>query len=209
MGTSKMKGQVLSMNTEFNKPMEQEERVGLGVLGAFLFALAGGVCLVLLSLAGYIAALSGIIGVFCAIKGYTLFAKKESTRGIVIACIMTAVVLIIAWYIAVALQLTIDMKADFDAGKADYYVSFGESLLLSIFVIIEVPVLLLDLLLSLLFAALGCGGYVSNMIKRKKAMEAHQAAVAAAKAKAEAQAAQDFAYATDDAYSSNDAEGQS
>lgn len=60
---------------------ERAGRVILGLLGAFLFSLAGGLCWFTLYRLNLISAISGIVGVVCAIKGYSLFAKKESVGG--------------------------------------------------------------------------------------------------------------------------------
>ena len=62
---------------------EVEENVLFGIIGAFLFSLVGGVLYYVLYQIGYLAAISGIVGVVCALKGYAFFAKKESKRGIV------------------------------------------------------------------------------------------------------------------------------
>ena len=81
-----------------NEQQDREENVLFGIVGAFLFALAGGILYYVLYQIGYLAGISGLIGVICAIKGYSFFAKKESVRGIIIAIIMAVIVLVIAWY---------------------------------------------------------------------------------------------------------------
>ena len=67
-----------------NPPLPREkERILAGTLGALLFALAGGVLWYVLYQFGFLAGISGLVGVVCAIKGYSIFAKKESIKGLV------------------------------------------------------------------------------------------------------------------------------
>jgi len=80
-----------------NENSEIKENVLAGIVGAFLFSLAGGVLWFLLYQIGFVAGISGLVGAVCAIKGYSVFAKKESTKGIIISLIVTLVVMIIAW----------------------------------------------------------------------------------------------------------------
>ncbi|MBO5767302.1 MAG: hypothetical protein J6R49_02135, partial [Clostridia bacterium] len=56
----------------------KQENVLAGIVGALLFSLAGGIVWFLLYQIGFLAAISGIIGVVCAIKGYAIFGKRES-----------------------------------------------------------------------------------------------------------------------------------
>ena len=84
-----------------------KENVLAGVVGAFLFSLVGGILWFVLYQIGYLAAISGLIGVICAVKGYTFFAKtkNESIRCLVISIITTVVVLAISWYFCVAYDI--------------------------------------------------------------------------------------------------------
>jgi hypothetical protein len=67
------------------QPIEQkQENVVAGIFGALLFSLAGGIIWFLLYQIGYLAAISGIVGVICAIKGYGIFGKRESVKGVII-----------------------------------------------------------------------------------------------------------------------------
>ena len=60
--------------------IETRENTAAGIVGAFLFSLVGGILWFVLYQVGYLAAISGFVGVICAVKGYTFFskAKKES-----------------------------------------------------------------------------------------------------------------------------------
>ena len=86
------------MDNGFNPVQEKKENVLLGIIGAFLFSLAGAVVWVLLDLVNFIAAISGLVGVFCAIQGYRIFAGKLSKKGIIISVIIAFLVLAAAWY---------------------------------------------------------------------------------------------------------------
>ena len=52
-----------------NKPTTANENVLAGVVGAFLFSLVGGILWFVLYQIGYVASVSGLVGVVCAVKG--------------------------------------------------------------------------------------------------------------------------------------------
>ncbi len=176
-----------------NKPLgapEVEENVLFGVVGAFLFSLVGGIVYVVLNMAGFLSALSGLIGVVCAIKGYAFFAKKETKRGVIISVIMAAVVIVIAWYVSFCLDMVAAYQIWFEEGEVDYAPTIFEYLPFGFYDLTVNPMYFVDLLLSLALGAVGCGSYVAQMIKRQKAIAAHQAAQAETQALADAQAEQ-------------------
>ena len=76
----------------------KKERIALGILGAFLFSLAGGLVWVLLNIAGFLAGLSGFIGVVSAVYGYKIFAGKLTKKGVIISIVFAFIVLVAAWY---------------------------------------------------------------------------------------------------------------
>ncbi|MBR6744037.1 MAG: hypothetical protein IKM00_02325, partial [Clostridia bacterium] len=80
--------------------IETKENVLAGAVGAFLFSLVGGILWFVLYQIGYVAALSGLVGVICAVKGYTFFAKtkNESKTCLVLSVIIAVLVLAISWY---------------------------------------------------------------------------------------------------------------
>ena len=119
----------MNQNLNLGRQPDVKENVLLGVLGAFLFALAGGALWFVLYLVGFIAALSGLVGVICAIKGYSLFAKKESVKGIVIAVVMTLLVIVIAWYFCLSYDAYIAHQQWFEEGEIDYTITFLDALL--------------------------------------------------------------------------------
>lgn len=180
----------MNTNNKYQASPATEENVLFGVVGAFLFSLVGGLVYVVLNMAGFLSALSGLIGVVCAIKGYSFFAKKESKRGVVISVIMAAVVIIIAWYVCFCLDMVEAYQYWLETGEVDYAPTFFEYLPFGFYDLTVNPVYFVDLLLSLALGAVGCGSYISQMVKRQKAIKAQQEAQAATQALADAQAAQ-------------------
>lgn len=161
----------------YNNIQENEENVVAGIVGALLFALVGGVLWFLLYQVGYIAAISGFIGIICAMKGYSFFAKRESKKGIVIAIIATVLVMIIAWYICLANDIYITYKEWFANGEVDYAPTFFEAVR-NAYLFLEEPAVaaayLKDLGIGLLFCALGAISSVSKALKRIKTQKAEQ-----------------------------------
>ena len=113
------------MNQQPTHSRVSDKLVPLGVLGAFLFALVGGVVYYVLWSLNIIAALSGIICVICAIKGYEIFARESSKTGIIAAVVVSAVVMILAWYYCYCTDMQAYYQGLFDAGKVDFVPSMG------------------------------------------------------------------------------------
>lgn len=103
-----------------------KENFLLGIIGAFIFSLAGGVAWYILYQLGYIAGLSGIIGVICAIKGYKVFAKKESVKGVVVAVIVSILVIVAAWYLCIATDIAKAYDNWYESGDSWYKLTFME-----------------------------------------------------------------------------------
>ena len=131
-----------------------------------------------------------ITAYFGAIKGYTFFAKGESKRGLIISVVIAAVVLIIAWYISFCLDMVEAYQIWFEQGEVEYAPTFFEYLPFAHYDLMVNPAYFVDLLISLALGAVGCGSYVSQMLKRQKAVAAQQAAQAATQELLDAQAAQ-------------------
>ncbi len=145
-----------------------EENVLFGVIGAFLFSLAGSILYVLLSRIGYIAAVSGLVAVVCAIKGYTFFAKAETKRGVIISVIIAALMLILAWYISFCLDMVDAYAVWYETGEVDYAPTIFEYLPYGFYDLTVNLVYFIDLALSLVLGAVGCGSYVASLLKRQK-----------------------------------------
>ncbi len=178
----------MNNNTTFIK--EQENTLA-GVVGAFLFSLVGGILWFVLYQIGYLAAISGFVGVICAVKGYTFFAKtkNESVKCVVISAVMTTLVLIISWYFCVAYDIYYVFNEAFAAGEIDFTYTFFEAVQVTPYMLLEDTEVLVaylkDLGIGLLFAVLGVVYYLSIREKRMKAEAAKAAAEAAVAASLE------------------------
>ena len=177
------------MNDYNVNAIEEKENVLAGIVGAFLFSLVGGVLWFLLYQIGYLAAISGIVGVICAVKGYTFFTKtkRESVKCLVISVIIAILVLAIAWYLCVANDIRIAYEEWYLAGEVDFTVTFFEAVGLVPLFFTEPEILsayLGDLFMGILCAGIGVASY---LISRKKRKDAEAAAAEAAKRAQEAQ----------------------
>ena len=167
---------VTLMNTNNKAPVTLEpkqENVLAGAVGAFLFSLAGGLAWFGLYQIGFLAGISGILGIICALKGYAIFAKKESIKGVVISVIMTVIVLIIAWYLCVALDVCEAYKMWYEQGEVDFTLTYGESVAVAYLFLFDSATwgYWLDLLIGLAFCAFGIIPNVKQAIAKAK-MEA-------------------------------------
>lgn len=167
-----------------------KENVLAGAVGAFLFSLVGGILWFVIYQLGYLASISGLVGVICAVKGYTFFAKtkNESVKCLVISTVIAIAVLAIAWYLCVAYDIYLVYQEWYAAGEVDFTYTFFESVQVVPYFFQESDILiayLKDLGMGLVFAALGIVSYLASREKKKK----QQAAMEAAKAAAEAEQA--------------------
>ena len=179
------------MNEQHTPLIKQpKENLLFGIVGAFLFSLVGGGLYYILYQIGFYASISGVIGIVCAIKGYSFFSGGESKRGIVVSVVTTVLVIMLAWYLCVAGDVYNAYQGWFADGEIDYTLTYFECVRVAYLFIMEIPEYLLDLALSLLFAGLGCWGYVSNLLKRRRAQAAFVAQQAETQAKLNAQAEQ-------------------
>lgn len=153
----------------------RKERVALGVLGALLFSLAGVVVYYVFWSINIIAALSGIICVICAIKGYQIFSGANTKRGIIIAVAVSAVMLVLAWYICCCADIRAYWEAAFEAGEAEYVPTLWVCLLYGYLDIPANPGYLVDLVLSLAMSGLGCWGYVTRSLRMQEEAAAKKA----------------------------------
>ena len=151
------------------------ENTVAGAVGAFLFALAGGLLWVLLSRIGVIAGINGVVGVVCAIKGYKVFGKAESKKGVIIAVIMTVIVMILAWYASFAWDCLDAHKQWYQDGEIDYVPTYFECLRFGYIYFEDGELLgtyIKDLVIGLAFCAIGCYGSVRNAFRKVDANKA-------------------------------------
>ncbi len=147
----------------------QKENILFGIIGAFLFSLVGGVAYYLIYQVGFIAGISGLIGVVCAIKGYEFFAKSISSKGVVISIVMAALTLIAAWYICLTQDVYNACIAWQQEGLIDSVPSFFDCITFSYEFLADVPEYYTDLAISLVLAVVGSASYLTKIFKEKKA----------------------------------------
>lgn len=155
-----------------NKKDATKEYVLAGIVGAFLFSLAGGILWYVLYQVGFLAGISGVVGVFAAVRGYSFFAGKKSVKGVVISVVIAVLVLIVAWYLCLASDLYQACKDWYAAGEIDYMPTFFESVASAYSFLAEPEVALAylkDLGIGLLLCVWASFSSVKNSIKEAKA----------------------------------------
>ena len=75
--------EVLELEYEGSAEIKNTENMAMGIVGALIGALIGGVAIFLISSAGYVASISGFILAFCTLKGYQLLGKGMSAKGVI------------------------------------------------------------------------------------------------------------------------------
>jgi hypothetical protein len=154
-----------------NQTAVKEENFVAGLVGAFLFSLVGGIIWYLLYQIGFISAISGVVGVVCAIKGYALFGKKESIKGVVASLIITLVVMVGAWYFCLSTDVYNFYKEAYAMGEIEFPVSFGESVSVAYHFLSEPEIAagyFKDLAMGLVFCIIGAIGSVKIALSRVK-----------------------------------------
>ena len=140
-----------------------KERVALGILGALIGAIIGGLSIVLLGRLGYVASISGVIIAFGTLKGYELLAKKLSKVGMVVSFALMLVTPFLAHGIDLLFQL--------QAMWAEYGVTLSETLGVFLEMIAEDSELLSTYLSELgmlyLFVAIGAFIIIRNTFRKK------------------------------------------
>ncbi len=143
-----------------------------GTVGAFLFALIGGLVYWILWQVGYLAAVSGLISVSCAFVGYRLFAKRESKYGIVISVVMAAIVILLAWYLCLAQDVYEAYKEWYKNGDIDYTVGFFTSVRYAYTFLSDGDIAssyISNLLISIGLCVVGCIAPIRSAAKKQKA----------------------------------------
>ena len=166
-----------------NTTVETKENILAGAVGAFLFSLVGGIIWFVLWQIGFLASISGLVGVICAVKGYTFFAKmkKESKICLVLSVIIAIMVLAIAWYLCVAYDIYLAYQEWYAAGEVDFTYTFFESVQVVPYFFQDSEILMAylgDLGMGLLFAIIGVVSYLASREKKMKAAAAAEAAKA-------------------------------
>ena len=156
---------------EDQNDVANRENVMAGIVGAFLFSLVGGIAWYLFDLVGVIASFSGLIGVVLAIKGYTLFAKKESVKGIILSSVIAFLVLVLAWYLCFGKDIYDAYQMWYQEGEVDFTLTFSESVRAVPYFLTDPetgPAYVKDLAIGLIFALIGSVGTIMNAVKKLK-----------------------------------------
>ena len=154
--------------------IEQKENYLLGALGALLFALSGGIIWFLLYQVGYLAGISGLIGVICAIKGYKLFAKKESLAGVIISVVAAILVMIVAAYFCLSMDVYQAYQEWYANGEVNFTITFTEAVMNAHLFLQDGEILgayLKDLGIGLLLCVIGASRFVANAMQEVKAQK--------------------------------------
>ena len=147
------------------------ENVLAGIVGAFLFSLAGGVIWFVLYQVGFLAAISGVVGVVCAIKGYAIFSKRESVKGVIISTVIAFLVIVLAWYLCLSFDVYGAYQDWYAEGEVDFTLTFFESVTNAYKFLAESEIATAyfkDLAIGLLFCVIGGFGYVKAAIGKAK-----------------------------------------
>jgi hypothetical protein len=120
---------------------------------------------------GFLAGISGLVGVVCAVKGYALFAKNESVKGVVIAIVCAVAVQVIAWYLCLSFDVYNVYQDWYANGEVDFTPTFAESVR-NAYVFLSEPEIassyFLDLGLGLVLCVVGAARSVIDAVKRVK-----------------------------------------
>ncbi len=143
-----------------------KENVAAGIVGAFLFALAGGIIYFVIYQLGFIAGIAGFVAVIAAIKGYSLFAKKESLKGVIISIVLAVAVIVLAEYFSLSYAIMEELEGElsfFESARYTWAIfidpEFGDFR-------IEV---IKELAIALVICAVSAFGAVRNAIGANKA----------------------------------------
>lgn len=144
------------------KPVEKKENLLAGLVGAFIGALIGGACIILISQLGYIASVSGLVLAICTLKGYELLSGKLSGKGIVISIVLMLVTPYLADRIDWAILITQEW-AEFGVTFAEAFAVFPELLKDGT---VEMGAYIKNLLMIYGFALIGAFSVVRNSLKK-------------------------------------------
>ena len=148
-----------------NAPENTNGNVVAGVVGAFLFALLGGVLYFIIYQFGVIAGICGLVMFVLANFGYGLFAKAKNTcvAGIITSVIVTLVMIFVSEYVCISYEI-------FQAYK-DYGITIFDAIVATPDFLKDPEILSAvggDLLFAYLFGVVAMISSIVNMIKAKK-----------------------------------------
>lgn len=160
------------MNTSHSYPQTEPENIPAGILGAFLGALLGGGLYVLLYQVGFISAICGMVAVIGACWAYAFFSHRSSIRGVVIASVISLLVMVLAWYICLAIDVCKATQLLYEEGELDAPLTFFESVRAAPLFLQEGEIAgayVRDLIISLVLCAVGAIDPVRRALAKTKA----------------------------------------
>ena len=133
-----------------------------GFAGALLGSLAGIILMIVLSIAGFISSLSGFVAVFCGEKLYRAFKGKPNKMMIVIVSVTSIVMMLLG---IVIIDAIIIENAYIEAGASNGIITD----FINSFQVPEISALLIkDILMTILFTAIGVGVTIAPMFNKTK-----------------------------------------
>ena len=138
------------------------ENVLLGLLGAVIGAIIGGVSIVLLNRLGYIASISGLVLAVCTLKGYELLGKRLSRKGIILCVLLMLVTPFVADWIDWAIYLMKDYP-EYNLTIVDSCIMFGELMAEGY---VDMAEYVKNLGMIYLFVVIGAFGTLKNALKK-------------------------------------------
>lgn len=102
-----------NLQIEVDSYQNQKENVLLGAVGALLGALIGGAVALFIARLGYVAVAAGLVLGICTIKGYEMFARKLSRKGILISVVLMVVTVFLVNQIDLAMEVVAQLGVEF------------------------------------------------------------------------------------------------
>ena len=151
---------------------KRQENVVAGLVGAFLGALLGVVCTVVIGQLGYVASVSGLIMAVGALKGYELLGGRLSKKGAVISSVL---ILVMTW-LAHRLTWAIALASAAGLGVFESFQTIPELLEAGL---LEGPAYWGDLVMLYLFTLLGAVPTIIGGLRSADLPDLPQAAASA------------------------------
>ncbi len=134
-----------------------------GIVGALLGALIGAVLWVLIYQLGYLSAIAGAVMVICALKGYEMLGGRLTKVGIVICCLVSVAMVLLAEQVSLGYVIYTELKdyyeiTFFDAFRSVPDFMAAESEIMSAVV--------RDLIIGYVLMAIGAWGTIRQALKK-------------------------------------------
>ena len=147
------------LTNSLNDVRTQKDIFILGVIGAILGALLGSILWILLDQVGFIAGIAGYAIVFCCVKGYDLFGRILTKRGIVISVLVSLIMILFADCFSLGITIYRELGEQYNITIIDallsvpYFLTEGEIL----------RNLLLNLAIGYVFAIWASGSFIKEL----------------------------------------------